>query len=364
MDVAIALIVVAVLVAGLWLQWRRAAAAAADRARAAPRAEASAASAAVTAAPIPTLRPLLRRMFAVTMDAPELADAQLPPIEGPQARVLEQAQQALECLDLQPQYMPRRPHLLPQLMRAVNDPASSGKAIARIIAQDPALAATLLRIANSALYRPHGAAPVDSLERGVALIGTDGLRRIVATALMQPVLSLEGGLFARLPGAIWEYALHAAAAAADHAGRRGRNDDALSAQLLGLLQGLGAVVVMRVLQDAYARHAGVPPSLAVAAALLDRHAVVTARTVTAGWDLPVELGQALMDQRPQRDGLAPTTTLAAALRYGRLAAVLAALARAGQQREEQALSLLATLEPDAQANARLWTRLRAQQDLG
>ncbi|PZP60658.1 MAG: histidine kinase [Pseudoxanthomonas spadix] len=325
-------------------------------------ATAPAASAAAPAKPdatLPRLRPLMRRLYAATLHQPELADATRP-IEGLQAQVLHQANSLLDCLDLQPQYMPRRPHLLPQLMRAVNDPDAGGREIAAIIAQDPALATNLLRIANSALYRAAGAAPVDTLERGVALIGTDGIRRIAATALMQPVLSLDGGIFAQLPAAIWHYALHAATAAADHAARHGRGDDALSAQLLGLLQGLGAVVVLRVLRETYARHDGAAPDLAVAAALLDRHTINTARTVTAGWDLPLPMAEALMEQRPQRDGLAPATALGTALRYGRLAAALAALARLGQMSDADALAQLAALEPDAQANARLWTRLRAE----
>lgn len=312
---------------------------------------------------VPRLHPLLRRLYAVTMRAPELAEPQVA-FDGVQAQVFEQAKSILDCLDLQPQYMPRRPHLLPQLMRAVNDPAANGHAIASIIAQDPALATNLLRIANSALYRPHGATPVDSLERGVALIGTDGLRQIVATALMQPVLSLEGGVFAHLPSAIWQYALHAAAAGADHAGRHGRGDDALSAQLLGLLQGLGAVVVIRVLQETYARYDGATPSLSVAAALLDRYTVSTARTVAAGWDLPATPGEALMDQRPQRDGLAPATPLATAVRYGRLAAVLSELVNKDHDAEEAALAMLATLEPDTAANLRLWSRMRADTLIG
>ncbi|MDQ1120735.1 MULTISPECIES: HDOD domain-containing protein [Pseudoxanthomonas] len=312
-----------------------------------------------TLAEVPRLHPLMRRLYAATMHRPDLADA-TQPIEGLQAQVLHQADSILDCLDLQPQYMPRRPNLLPQLMRAVNDPAADGRAIAAIIAQDPALATSLLRIANSALYRAAGAPPVDTLERGVALIGTDGIRRIAATALMQPVLSLEGGMFAQLPAAIWGYALHAATAAADHAARHGRGEDALSAQLLGLLQGLGAVVVLRVLQETYARHDGAAPELAVAAALLDRHTIATARTVTAGWDLPLPMAEALMEQRPQRDGQAPATPLGIALRYGRLAAALAALARLDQLTDADALAQLAALEPDARANARLWTRLRAE----
>lgn len=349
------IVVAAVLVPALWLLWRR------RRRKAAPagaHASVQPAPGSLTATPIAPLRPLLRRMYAVTLAAPELADPYLP-IEGLQAQVLEQAQATLEKLDLQAQYMPRRPHLLPQLMRAVNDPTAGGRAIAAIIAQDPALTTNLLRIANSAMYRPPGTMPVDSVERAVVLVGTDGVRRIAAAALMQPVLSLEGELFGQLSPLIWQHALQVAAAAADYAGRHGRGQAALSAQLLGLLQGLGAVVVMRVLQDSYARNPGVPPSLAVAAALLDRHALATAGMVTAGWGLPLALRQALTE--PALDGdRGPADTLAAALRYGRMAAVLAALAHAGQHSQEQALSVLATLEPDAQANARLWTRLRAQ----
>lgn len=358
MEVAILLFAV-VLPPALWLLWlqrRRKARPSTTSTHATEAAQVEQAPAQADAPPVSRLRPLLRRMYAAAMHAPELADPQLP-IDGVQAQVLEQAQAILDCLDLQPRYMPRRPHLLPQLMRAVNDPASSGHAIATIIAQDPALATNLLRIANSALYRPHGAPPVDSLDRGVALVGTEGVRQIVATALMQPVLSLDGGLFAHLPEAIWNYALHAATAGADHASRHGRGDDALSAQLLGLLQGLGAVVVIRVLQETYARHAGAAPSLAVAAALLDRYAISTARVIAAGWDLPSAMGEALMDQRPRRDGIAPATTLGTAVLYGRVVATLVTLVLSGQEDETQALAQLATLEADTRANARLWARL-------
>lgn len=103
----------------------------------------------------PPMRPLLRRMYAAVMDTPSLAEADAA-IDPAQAAVLANAVSALDHVDMRPQLLPRRPHLLPQLMRAVNDPDASGRGIAAIIAQDPALAANLLRIANSALYRPQG----------------------------------------------------------------------------------------------------------------------------------------------------------------------------------------------------------------
>ncbi|BBJ98771.1 HDOD domain-containing protein [Xanthomonas campestris] len=303
----------------------------------------------------PPMRPLLRRMYAAVMDTPSLADADTA-IDPAQATVLASAVSALDHVDMRPQLLPRRPHLLPQLMRAVNDPDASGRGIAAIIAQDPALAANLLRIANSALYRPQGG-PLESLERAVVHIGTEGVRQIVAAAVMQPVLSLEGGLYARLPAAVWDYALRTATATAAYVRERG--GDTLSAQLAGLLQGLGAVVILRVLRDAYAEQPSVPYSLEVAATLVDRHTAAVAKTIATAWELPAQLGTALDEQRPEHDSTLLATSLGRALRYGRLAAALAMLARHGAETETHALSVLATLEPDEAANAALWQRLVA-----
>ncbi|MBB5674232.1 HD-like signal output (HDOD) protein [Xanthomonas arboricola] len=321
-----------------------------------PQAQAHAAAA---ARPLPSgpppMQPLLRRMYAAVMSTPALADGHLP-TDPAQAAVLAAVGAALDHVDLRPQLLPRRPQLLPQLMRAVNDPDASGRGIAAIIAQDPALAANLLRIANSALYRPQGG-PLESLERAVVHIGTEGVRQIVAAAVMQPVLSLEGGLYARLPAAVWDYALRTAAAAAAY--MRERGGDTLSAQLAGLLQGLGAVVILRVLRDAYAERPSLPYSLEVAAALVERHTAAVAKTIATTWDLPAALGTALDEQRPEHDTTLLTSSLGMALRYGRLAAALAMLARHGAEQEEHALGVLSTLEPDHAANAALWQRLVA-----
>ncbi|MBO9856326.1 HDOD domain-containing protein [Xanthomonas sp. A1809] len=303
----------------------------------------------------PPMRPLLRRMYAAVMATPSLAEGTLPG-DPAQAEVLAAVAAALEQVDLRPQLLPRRPHLLPQLMRAVNDPDASGRGIAAIIAQDPALAANLLRIANSALYRPQGG-PLESLERAVVHIGTEGVRQIVAAAVMQPVLSLDGGLYSRLPAAVWDYALRTATAAAAYLRERG--GDTLSGQLAGLLQGLGAIVILRVLRDTYAERRGVPYNLEVAAALVERHTAAVAKTIATAWDLPPQLGTALDEQRPEHDTSLLATPLGLALRYGRLAAALAMLARHGAEHEDRALGILATLEPDSDANAVLWQRLVA-----
>ena len=78
--------------------------------------------------------------------------------------------------------------------------------ISRIIAQDPALTGNLLRIANSPIYRV-SSLPVESIDRAVTLVGVQGIRSIIATALLQPVMSGRQRTFSRFPELVWEHTL-------------------------------------------------------------------------------------------------------------------------------------------------------------
>ena len=91
-----------------------------------------------------------------------------------------------------PNYAPRRPMQLPKLLQAINDETASRGALSQIIAGDPALAGNLLRLANSPFYR-HSPEPIESLDRAVAMLGIEGLRSMIAAALMQPVFRISGG---------------------------------------------------------------------------------------------------------------------------------------------------------------------------
>src|SRR5262249_5231711 len=109
--------------------------------------------------------------------------------------VLEPAVRALGDLEVQAKYLPRRPSLLPQLVSAINSDTNSMRDMAKIIGEDGTLLAGLLKLANSSFYRSSGAKPIESLEKAVALLGTDGLRSLVATALLHPVMTGTRGPF-------------------------------------------------------------------------------------------------------------------------------------------------------------------------
>lgn len=241
---------------------------------------------------------------------------------------------SLLARDWSAKHLPRRPQLLPQLIQTVNDSDASARAMAAIISQDPVLTGNLLRIANSPVYRVQ-ARPVETLQRAVTLVGTDGIRQIISAVLVQPVMQLQCDAFPQFSTVIWEHALLASRAAADHA-RTVTHEDGFAAQWLGLTQGLGAALVMRHLLDACAQQAVAVPPRALAADLLDSWTLPVASHIAAAWELPKAVHDALIRQSG--------SGLAASLRFARAAAAASLLCRHGQIGQVQALALLEQLE--------------------
>jgi hypothetical protein len=265
---------------------------------------------------------LLLRLYALAfagVPAPE-ADAAS---SAAYAEIAAAAAAVLARIDAHPRYTPRRPQLLPQLTRAINDPAASAPAIAAILGQDPALAGNLLRIANSAAYRRH-AEPIEHLERAVALLGTEGLRQIVLAALLQPVLADDGSVFGRCAALLWEHTVLSARSAAGDASDL-ECDDPHGLQLLALLHGLGAVAVVQVARDAHARFPGVRPDSVLVANLLEAWSAPCAQAISADWGLSVRLQRALGEQVAAAASQ-PGKTLARSLRRNRALAAAELLA--------------------------------------
>ena len=164
----------------------------------------------------------------------------------------------LQAIASDPKYAPRRPLLLPELVRAVNDSDTTRRELAQMIARDPALVGSLLKLANSPIYR-RGSQPVESLERALAVLGTQGTRSLVAAALMQPVFRAANGDAAQFAEIVWEHTQRSAAAAEMHAAAVEASDP-FTAQLVALVMGLGAIVVYRCVLDQYAARQTARPS--------------------------------------------------------------------------------------------------------
>ena len=257
---------------------------------------------------------------------------------------------ALERADLSQRYIPRRPHLLPQLIQSVNDSTASARSIGRIIGSDPGLTVNLLRIANSPFYRVQRR-ELRSIERAVTMIGNEGIRQIITAALVQPVMSLperDGGRFSQQ---LWDYTLRMSLATADHA-RSVEREDGFPAQMAGMLRGLGMVIVVRATAEAYSRKQTLAPSPEVLLSLLERCTPMLAARIAREWELSEDVIAALAGNAVSAQAQALTRSL----EVGELAAALSMLCRENLMATDEAMQLLADCLPEHVAEW-LWKRV-------
>jgi HD-like signal output (HDOD) protein len=258
----------------------------------------------------------------------------------------------LQAVANDPKYAPRRPLLLPELVRAVNDSDTTRKELARMIARDPALVGSLLKIANGPIYR-RGSQPIESLERALAVLGTHGTRSLVAAALMQPVFRANGDA-AQFAEIVWEHTQRSAAAAELHASAVEASDP-FTAQLVAIVMGLGAIVVYRCALDQYAARK-VAPEPAAISSLLDDQAPRVARQIAASWELSDRVLEAL-DEQQQARVERPPSALGRSLRFGVWIGALSLLRSHDRIDDDAGLATLAAAGGEGERFERLWRRL-------
>jgi HD-like signal output (HDOD) protein len=258
------------------------------------------------------------------------------------------------------QLAPRRPSLLPQLIRAANDDAAPRRELAAIIRRDPSLVGSLLEMANSSFYRVTER-PVESIDRAVVLLGSEGIRSLIAAAAMQPIFRVAGGPFPRFGQTIWEHAWRSANAAVVHAAVVERTDP-FAAELLSLVWGLADVVIFQaVLQRYSAVRSGkaLPPDPGVIAELLGSHAARVARRIGAGW----ELSTASLAALEQVGEAEPAEPLGRALRFGRTMGALAVLRINGVIDDDTARASFPRCSLAREQLERMWLRIAAAPEI-
>lgn len=259
----------------------------------------------------------------------------------------------LQTVASDPKYAPRRPLLLPELVRAVNDSDTTRRELAQMIARDPALVGSLLKLANSPIYR-RGSQPVENLERALAVLGTVGTRSLVAAALLQPVFRASNGDAAQFAEIVWEHTQRAAAAAEVHAAAV-ESSDPFAAQLVALVMGLGAIVVYRAAADEYAARRMQPEPTTIAS-LLEEQTPKVARQIAATWELSERVIDALDEQRAERVER-PASSLGRSLRFGMWIGALSVLRSHDRVDDDAGIATLAAAGGAGERFERLWGRL-------
>jgi HD-like signal output (HDOD) protein len=190
------------------------------------------------------LTPALRRRFTCWLlgqaEAPEEPNER--PV-GPGVRsMLEQLDHVIGSEALCSHLLPRAQQVVPQLMKTLRDEGYSTTDVAARISKDVVLTAEVIRNATSA-YQRGNPGSID-LARAVAVVGTQGLRRAIASVVLRPLFEARGDTHsARAAPQLWTDADKKARLCAALAVQEGA--DPFDGYLAGLLHDTGWSAALR-----------------------------------------------------------------------------------------------------------------------
>lgn len=136
--------------------------------------------------------------------------------------------------------LPSIPAAALAVMREVERSESSAMSVAKILVQDQALSARVLRLANSAYYGL--SRQVGDLQEAVVILGMRSVRNLALVAGTYPWLSKEIKGYALGPKAMWTHSL-GVAVGAQMCARASKKADPETSFMSGLLHNLGKVVL-------------------------------------------------------------------------------------------------------------------------
>ena len=186
--------------------------------------------------------------------------------------------------------LPSLPEVALKIRKALADENVSVSEVVRLLGADPALAARIIRTANSALFY-RGSKPITSLSGAVSQLGHKMVRNVSLSFAAQQVFIGYGSRDVRdLVSAIWRHSVHTAVLA--HMLARIRStinpDDAF---LAGLLHEVGKLYILMRAKDDVDSLVG---EAAFAAVVTEWHPRV-GRALIESWQLADELAAAIGD---------------------------------------------------------------------
>ena len=141
--------------------------------------------------------------------------------------------------------LPGIPMVASKVMTAAADPNSSADDLREIIEKDPALAARILKVANSSLYA--FSRSIETLRHAIALLGFRTVENMVMAASLKDVFQ-NFGLSEKL---LWEHATLAGSVAARLSSYGPIDVERESAFTAGLLHDLGKIALANAARERY-----------------------------------------------------------------------------------------------------------------
>ncbi|MGH8263249.1 MAG: HDOD domain-containing protein [Steroidobacterales bacterium] len=191
------------------------------------------------------------------------------------------------ALDADQVELPPLPQVASEVVASGTADPRNAAAFSQLIQRDPALAANVMRIANSAAYRPR--VPIVSLQQAIAWLGIGEIRNIALAVCVRGQLFVAPGHEPEIQE-LWRESVATACWARELARLKKRNVE--SAYLCGLLHRIGRAAAIGTLSriEVAGRHTVAARTFS---ALADEFEVDFGRKLAAQWQLPAAVSEAI-----------------------------------------------------------------------
>ena len=178
--------------------------------------------------------------------------------------------------------LPILPEIAFKVREAVSDTNAAAAAIAKAVSSDASIAARLLQVVNSPLYR--GANAINSLQSAIARLGPPLVRNLVTSLILKQLFQSKSSLLRQRMQVLWEHSTHVAAICRILASKftRLQPDEAM---LAGLIHDIGVLPILQKAEN-------YPELLANEAQLndiIDKLHASIGRLILEAWKFPPEL---------------------------------------------------------------------------
>ncbi|MDB5906281.1 MAG: hypothetical protein JWP34_395 [Massilia sp.] len=192
----------------------------------------------------------------------------------------------------------RMPGMIPQLLQSLRSDNFSGAQLSRTISSDVVLVAAVIRLANSSLAG--SGTSITSVEHAVMLIGQEGLRHLITSIAFRPIIDMKSGHYTRtLAPRLWDHSERCALANRSLAESMGI--DPFEAFLAGLVQSVGLIVALRIMDQTTKGEHGLGTEMFCAA--LIRNARILTCSIGREWHFPDSVTLAISEQSGMKKGV-------------------------------------------------------------
>lgn len=212
----------------------------------------------------------------------------------PEKLAVQVVEDALKSAEQRNKAIPRLPTVVPQLLKSLRDPKASADSFVDIIRQDPVIASAVLKMANSAYFNPTRTR-IDSFQRAVTTLGIQGLRSILSSAVMQPIIHCKSPFFLHFGKKLWDHSLCCAVSCQIIAAQEGH--EPFKAYLTGLIHDIGKITVFTQLtQQLKLNPDDKKPPAHVFVHLMEKFSAELSYWIARDWGFPDDIVNAIKAQ--------------------------------------------------------------------